>query len=432
MSVQRSILPSGVRVVSERLPGVRSAAVGAWVGTGSRHERPTEAGISHLVEHLLFKGTERFSAQEISERIEATGGEINAFTTREETCYHATVPSDRLEVALDLLGQMLTAPLLDPEHLEMEKQVVLDEISMYEDDSEELVQDLILEATLGLNGLSRGVLGRASTLRRLGRPQVERYMAERYTADNLVVAAAGQVEHEWLCRQVEHRFASLPAKRHDLPTSVRANPEPGTVIRRREAEQVHLCLGVPGLPREHDDQYALAVLETLVGGGTSSHLFQELREKRGLVYSTYAYHAGFAETGVFVLYAGCRPSNLEPVSEMLRAELDRLSHGEVDRAEVERAREQLRGAYLLGSEGSVNRMFQLGQGELLLGRVVEQEEYLEELNRVNLRQVRRLARQLFQPERVGMAVAGAPPRGWAVRLEGRGPARTRIRRPRRR
>lgn len=430
MNVQRTVLPSGLRVVSESLPGVRSAAIGLWVGTGSRHERPSEAGITHLLEHLLFKGTEGLTAQEISERIEATGGEINAFTTREETCYHAAVPADRLEVALEILAQMVTAPLLDPEHIEMEKQVVLDEISMYEDDSEELVQDLILEATLGTNSLTRGVLGRASSLRRITRERLERYMAERYTADNLVVAAAGQVDHQWLCRQVEEHFAALPQTRRDLPAPVQVAPEPSTVIRRREAEQVHLCLGVPGLPRMHDDQYALAVLETVVGGGTSSRLFQELREQRGLVYSTYAYHAGFQETGVFVLYAGCRPANLDAVQGLLEAEVARLGRGEVERAEVERAREQLRGAYLLGSEGSINRMFQLGEGELVLGRVIDQEEYLSELERVSLDQVRRLARELFQPERVGMAVAGAPPRGWAIRLEGKGRARVRTRRRR--
>lgn len=431
MTVQRSILPTGVRVVSERLPGVRSAALGVCVGTGSRHERPTEAGISHLVEHLLFKGTESYTAQDLAERIEATGGELNAFTTREETCYHAIVPGDRLEVALNILAEMLTAPVLDPDHIEMEKEVILDEIGMYEDDPEEVVQDLILEATLGASSLTRGVLGRASSLRRLGRAQVERYMAERYTADNLVVAAAGHVDHEWLCQEVERRFASLPRHRRDVPSSVPVAPQPGVVMRRREAEQVHLCLGVPGLPREHEDQYALVVLETLVGGGTSSRLFQELRERRGLVYSTYAYHAGFAETGAFVLYAACRPSNLEAVGEILRAEVMRLARGQIERDEVDRAREQLRGSYLLGSEGSVNRMFQLGQGELLLGRVIEQEEYLDRLNRVNLRQVRRLARQLVTPDRIGMAVAGAAPRGWAVRLVGEGPARTRTRRPRR-
>ena len=428
MNVQRTVLPSGLRVVSEELPGVQSAAIGFWVGTGSRHERPSEAGISHLVEHLLFKGTERLSALEIAERIEATGGEINAFTTREETCYHAVVPADRIDVALEILAEMITRPLLDPELIEMEKQVVLDEISMYEDDSEELVQDLILEATLGLNSLSRSVLGRPSTLRRITRERVVRYMAERYTADNLVVAAAGRVDHEWLCRQVEERLASLPPHRRDLPVPVQVAQEPRTVLRRRESEQVHLCLGVPGLPRVHDDQYALAVLETLVGGGTSSRLFQELREKRGLVYSTYAYHAGFQETGTFVLYAGCRPANLDAVRELLEAEVARLGRGDVEAAEVERAREQLRGAYLLGSEGSLNRMFQIGQSELLLGRVLDQEEYLAELERVTVDQVRRLARELFQPERVGMAVAGAPPRGWAVRLAGKGRARVRTRR----
>ena len=430
MSVQRTVLPSGLRVVSQTLPGARSAAIGVWVGTGSRHERPSEAGISHLLEHLLFKGTERFSAQAIAERIEATGGEINAFTTREETCYHALVPADRLEVALEILAQMITAPFLDPEHIEMEKQVILDEISMYEDDAEELVQDLILEATLGANSLTRSVLGRPASLRQITREALARYLAERYTKDNLVVAAAGQVDHGWLCRQVEARFASLPPTCRTLPEPVQVAPEPTTVIRRRETEQVHLCLGVPGLPREHDDQYALAILETLVGGGTSSRLFQELRERRGLVYATYAYHASFRETGVFVLYAGCRPPNLEAVQGLLEAEVLRLARGEVDRAEVERAREQLRGAYLLGSEGSVNRMFQLGQGELLLGRVIDQEEYLEELQRVTLDQVRRLARELFRPERVGVAVAGAPPRGWALRVAGSGQGRQRRRRRR--
>jgi predicted Zn-dependent peptidase len=362
-------LPNGLRVVTEAMPELRSVAVGFWAGTGSRDEADPLAGASHFLEHLLFKGTDGRSAQEIAEAVEAVGGEMNAFTTKEYTAYYVRILDESLDLALDILSDVVWAPAFRPDEVDCERQVILDEIRMHEDTPDELVHSLFAEALFPGQRVGREVLGDPGAISAMTRGEIAAFHAEHYKTQNLVVAAAGNVDHDRLVDAVAARCTGVEGHRPPRPE---AEIRPAAAVRvvHRPTEQAHLVLGMPALSRSDPDRWALSVLNHVVGGGMSSRLFQEIREKRGLAYSVYSYRSALEDTGTFAVYAGTAPERAPEVLSIIDAELDRLC---ADRclapAELERAKGHFKGQMALGLESSSARMERIGRSEVTAGEI---------------------------------------------------------------
>ena len=399
--VRRSVLPGGVRVLSESMPGLRSATVGAWVGVGSRDERDGHHGSTHFLEHLLFKGTARRSAMDIAESFDAVGGEANAATGKEYTCYYARVLDADLPMAIDVIADMVTSATLDGEELELERGVILEELAMNDDDPSDVVHEQFAAAVLAAHPLGRPIGGTPGTIRAVPRDAVLAHYHEHYVPAGLVITAAGGVDHDALCAQVtaalatggwELGDANPLDRRPDVPA-----PIPGagveTVV-RRSTEQANVILGGVGLTGTDDRRYPLLVLNAVLGGGMSSRLFQEIREKRGLAYSVYSFASGHSDTGVFGLYAGCAPENLDQVLALLAEGWDRMAQEPISEAELRRSIGQLSGGLVLGLEDSGSRMNRLGKAELVHGELLSQSEALERVRAVTAQQVQELAIEL--------------------------------------
>ena len=411
-TVRRSVLPGGLRVVTETLPTVRSATFGIWAAVGSRDETPVLGGATHYLEHLLFKGTGRRSALDISAAIDAVGGEMNAFTAKEYTCYYARVLDTDLPLAVDVVCDMLTGSLIRQEDLDAERGVVLEEIAMTEDDPGDQVHDLFSTAMLGDTPLGRPVLGTVDTVNALTRDQVARFYHRHYDPTRLVVAAAGNIDHSTVVRQVRRAFEAAGALRD--PDAVPRPPRGGSRTLRtagrvevldRRTEQAHLVLGMPGLSRTDDRRWALGVLNTALGGGMSSRLFQEVREKRGLAYSVYSYTSSFADCGLFGVYAGCQPSRVPDVLKICRDELHQVAeHGLTDE-ELSRAIGQLSGSTVLGLEDTGALMNRIGKSELCWGDQLSVDDLLARIAAVTPDEVREVARDVLG-QRPSLAVIG--------------------------
>ncbi|MGH3383997.1 MAG: M16 family metallopeptidase [Nocardioidaceae bacterium] len=401
--VRRSVLPGGLRVVTEAMPGVRSAAVGVWVGVGSVDESPTLSGASHFLEHLLFKGTQRRTALDISVALDSCGGELNAFTGREYTCYHASTLDEDLPLAIDVLTDMVSGATLHADDVGGEREVILDEIAMHDDDPDDAVQELFTRHLLGTGPLGRPIAGEPDSIKSLTRTQIAGYYRRRYRPDSIVIAAAGSLDHTTVVRQVRRSLAGS-AFLDDTGAGARPPREvarrpmrhgSGVVVRRRTQEQANLVLGLAGLNRNDERRYAMAVLNAAVGGGTSSRLFQEVREERGLAYSIFSTYGGYTSTGSFAVFAGCLPNRIDDVIAVCRAQLaDVAAHG-ITADELARARGQLRGGYVLGLEDSGSRMYRIAQAELTRGEVRSMADHLDRIGRVTLDDVAALATDLF-------------------------------------
>ncbi|MDW6059519.1 pitrilysin family protein [Streptomyces sp. FXJ1.4098] len=411
-TVRRTTLPGGLRIVTETLPSVRSATFGIWAHVGSRDETPVLNGATHYLEHLLFKGTQRRSALDISSAIDAVGGEMNAFTAKEYTCYYARVLDADLPLAIDVVCDMLTGSLIDAADVEAERGVVLEEIAMTEDDPGDCVHDLFAHTMLGDTPLGRPVLGTVDTVNGLGRDQIARFYKKHYDPTHLVVAAAGNVDHAAVVRQVRKAFDkagalsrtdAVPVAPRDGTRTIRAA---GRVeVQGRKTEQAHVVLGMPGIARTDDRRWALGVLNTALGGGMSSRLFQEVREKRGLAYSVYSYTSGFADCGLFGVYAGCRPSQAADVLKICRDELDHVAqHGLTDE-ELRRAVGQLRGSTVLGLEDTGALMNRIGKSELCWGDQMSVDDMLARMAAVTPDEVREVARDVLG-QRPSLSVIG--------------------------
>jgi predicted Zn-dependent peptidase len=409
--VRRTVLPGGLRVVTEPMPGVRSATLGIWLGVGSRDEAPTLSGASHFLEHLLFKGTRRRSALDISAAFDAVGGELNAFTSKEYTCYHARVIDDDLPTAVDVLSDMVAASVLARTDVEAERDVILDEIAMHDDDPDDVVHNLFQERLWEGTALGRPVIGSAGSIAALNRDQIAGYYRRRYRADNTVVAVAGNVDHAKVVRRVRKAFGDtafvrdVDAQPRSLRSHTAVPTRSGAVVRRRTTEQASFVLGVPAVRRTDDRRYALGVLNAVVGGGPSSRLFQEVRERRGLAYSVYSYVGHYADTGMFGVGAGCLPGKVDTVLEICREELARVAEHGVTAHELELGKGQLKGASVLGLEDSGARMARLAKAELLHGELVGLEELLRRVDAVSIDDVRMLAAELLQADPT-LAVVG--------------------------
>ncbi|GAA4733381.1 pitrilysin family protein [Isoptericola chiayiensis] len=403
-TIRRSVLPGGVRVLTEQMPGLRSATVGAWVGVGSRDETDGHHGSTHFLEHLLFKGTPRRSALDIAEAFDAVGGEANAATGKEHTCYYARVLDDDLAMAVDVIGDMVTSARLDPDELETERGVILEEIAMTEDDPGEVVHERFAAAVLGSHPLGRPIGGTPESIRAVPRDAVVEHYRWHYRPETLVVAAAGGVDHDVLVKQVGEVLAeggwdldpdAVPRERRsDAAESDGVRTEPTELTVRRQVEQANVIVGTTGLSATDDRRFAMTVLNAVLGGGMSSRLFQEIRERRGLAYATYSFAQGHGGLGLFGLYAGCTPARVDDVTELMVAELERLADGGITDAELERSVGQLSGGLVLGLEDSGSRMSRLGKAELVLGELTTVDESLARIRAVTADDVRELAADL--------------------------------------
>ncbi|WP_035846320.1 M16 family metallopeptidase [Kitasatospora azatica] len=410
-TVRRTVLPGGLRVVTETLPTVRSATFGIWVGVGSRDETPVLNGATHYLEHLLFKGTAKRSALEISAALDAVGGEMNAFTAKENTCYYARVLDTDLPVAIDVVCDMLTGSLIRPEDVEAERGVILEEMAMAEDDPGDVVHDLFAKVIYGDAPLGRPILGTQETVNGLSRDQIAGFFKRRYKPEHLVVAAAGNLDHRAVVKQVEAAFAGLLAKSEAAPAAARRGERTlrsaGRLeVLNRPTEQAHLVLGVPGLPRHDERRWAMGVLNSALGGGMSSRLFQEVREKRGLAYSVYSYSSSYADSGLFGIYAGCQPKRVEEVLRICREELDKVVAEGITEEELSRAIGQISGSTVLGMEDTGSLMNRIGKAELAYGHHLSVDEMLGKIAGVTLGDVHAVARDVLGAHRPSLALIG--------------------------
>jgi predicted Zn-dependent peptidase len=401
--VRRSVLPGGVRVVTESMPGLRSATIGAWVGVGSRDERDGHHGATHFLEHLLFKGTGRRSALDIAEAFDAVGGEANAATGKEHTCYYARVLDADLPMAVDVISDMVTSARLDADELELERGVILEELAMNDDDPSDVAHEQFAAAVLGGHPLGRPIGGTPATIRAVPRDAVWAHYREHYAPDSLVVTAAGGVDHDALCHQLSDaldaggwRLAQGAAPEPRRITSDAWVPQSGAeVVVRRATEQANVIVGGVGITATDDRRYAMSVLGAVLGGAMSSRLFQEIRERRGLAYSVYSFSSGHADTGLFGVYAGCAPDRVDEVQRLLVEQAELMAAEPITGAELDRSIGQLSGGLVLGMEDSGSRMNRLGKAELVQGELVSLSESLDRIRSVTAREVQDLAADLL-------------------------------------
>ncbi|WP_243057356.1 pitrilysin family protein [Nocardioides sp. SR21] len=408
--VRRTVLPSGLRIITEQQAGVRSASIGVWVGVGSRDESPALHGASHFLEHLLFKGTTERSALDISIALDAVGGEFNAFTAKEYTCFHARVLDEDLPLAVDVLGDMITASTILAEDVEAERDVILDEIAMHDDDPDDVVHNLFAEQAWGDSPLGRPIAGTVASIGALTRAQIVRFYRRHYRPANLVIAAAGNVDHATLVKQVKKSFARndwLSGEAAPIPSrrGSRRRVTPGLIAATRPFEQVNLVLGMEGLVRDDDRRFALGVLNTALGGGTSSRLFQEVREHRGLAYSVFSFASHHADSGLVGVSVGCLPSKLEDVLAVVREELAKVAQSGITAEELARGKGMLRGGLVLGLEDSGSRMSRLGKAELVHDELLSIDEVIRRIDAVTVEEVREVAALVFNRPEI-LAVVG--------------------------
>jgi predicted Zn-dependent peptidase len=420
-----SELDSGERVITERLTHVRSVALGYWINAGSRDERAERAGVSHFIEHLLFKGTERYTAQEIAEIFDGLGGELNAATSREHTVVYARVADHHLETAIDVMSDMVFAPSLAD--VDAEREVVLEEIAMYEDQPQDYVHDLIAEAVFGSHPLGRPVVGTAEVISTVSRRAISAYHRTMYMPGNVVVGAAGNLDHNELVRlleQAERKVHEPSARgRRVRPPLVKPSP-PSVRFVRKDTEQYHVCLGAPGIARSDRRRYAASLLDAILGGSASSRLFQEIREKRGMAYAVYSFASQYTDTGQIGLYVGTREENLDDCLTIAVEQIEDVAAGNLKPDELERAKENLKGRVLLSMESTSNRMSRLGKSLITDTEILSLDRIIAEIDAVEPESLAELAGVLLAPDRLSAAGIGPSEERFLAAVERVSPALT--------
>jgi predicted Zn-dependent peptidase len=399
-----STLPTGERLITERVPSVRSVALGFWIGTGSRDETDARAGVSHFIEHLLFKGTGTHSAQEIAETFDGLGGELNAATSRETTVLYARVPDDRLERALDVMVPMVYDPSFAD--VDSEREVVLEEIAMVDDNPQDLVHDVVAEAVFGGHPLGRPVIGRAEVISSVSRRSLAAYHRAAYVSGNVVVAAAGNLDHDRLAALLRERLSGADAPARRTRKAFARVPAPGYRFRRKATEQYHVCLGAPGVSRRDERRFAASLLDSILGGSASSRLFQEIREKRGMAYSVYSFASQYSDAGQIGIYLGTREDNLGECLEIVARELADVADGGVREGELERAKENLKGRILLSLESTSSRMSRLGKSLVTSTELLPPDELVARVEAVTADDVAAVAADLLRLDRLSAAAIG--------------------------
>jgi len=401
MSVKRSVHSSGLRIVTEEVPSVRSAAVGIWVNVGSRDEAPATAGASHFLEHLLFKGTSSRTALEISSAIESVGGEMNAFTSKEYTCFYARVIDTDLPMAINVVSDLITSSIVSALDVDAERKVVLEEIAMRDDDPSDLIHDFFSDTYYGSTPIGRPILGTVESIKGMSRNTVFNYYKKKYLPQDLVVAVAGNIKHKRVVAMVEEalsrdNFLDILAAPVVRPNTVVKNTKQQSVgVMYKKSEQAHMFYGMEGVARADDRRFAMGVLSAALGGGMSSRLFQEIREKRGLAYSVYAYAQQFAGSGVLGFYAGCNPAKAIEVVEIIRSVLSDVAENGMTHEEIERAKGAVRGSLVLSQEDSGSRMSRIGKNEIVYGQVMDFDDILKSIARVSTQDIREIASEFL-------------------------------------
>jgi len=402
---QKTILDNGIKVITEEIPYLKSVSIGVWVNTGSRDEKPNENGVSHFIEHLLFKGTERRTAFDIAKEIDSVGGTLNAFTGREYTCFYAKVLDKNLPLAIDLLSDIFLRPLMDVKDVEKERTVILQEIKMVEDTPDDYIHDLFNRVCWGNHPLGFPIFGTSELVQSFNRDQIYQFFKENYQANRIIICAAGKLRHQEIADAISATFGKIPrsdqARERLKPDSIST-----TNIRRRELEQIHFCLGTRGLQYNHSLRFASYVLNTILGGGMSSRLFQEIRENRGLAYSVYSYLPAYIDTGLVVVYAGTNETSFEEVIELILKEFKRLKDEPLKNGELETAKEQLKGNLLLSLESSENLMTRLAKNEIYFGSYFPIEKILRGIDEVGEEVVRNLANEIFDERFFCLSILG--------------------------
>ncbi len=402
---RKTVLPSGIRVITESMPAVRSATIGVWADVGSSAEAPERRGISHVVEHMLFKGTTRRTARQIAETMDAVGGNLNAFTDKETTCYYAKVIDRHVPLAMDVLSDMFLRSLFDAEELSKEQRVILEEIKMYDDSPDEQIHDLFIRTMWKGANLGDPTIGSAETVSAVTSDDLRAHMRRFYAPNAVVATAAGNVDHDAFVTLVGECFGdfdgSSPAVCSESPHAT-----PTTHFKHKDTEQAHLVIGAQSLSVRDDRRYQLAVLDTLLGGGMSSRLFQEVREKRGLVYSVYSFQAAYREAGLFGAYAGSAPDNVHTCIDVISQLFAKMRDVAVGADELVRAKEHIKGSLTLSLEATSSRMIRLGRNEFALGRELTPEEVEERVDAVTREEVQALASDLLAEDRIGLCVLG--------------------------
>ena len=401
MSVKRSVHSSGLRIVTEEVPSVRSAAVGIWVNVGSRDEAPATAGASHFLEHLLFKGTTSRTALEISSSIESVGGEMNAFTSKEYTCFYARVIDTDLPMAIEVVSDLITSSIVTALDVDAERKVVLEEIAMRDDDPSDLVHDLFSDTYYGDTPIGRPILGTTDSINGMSRNTVFNYYKKKYLPQDLVVAVAGNIKHKKVVAMVEQALSrdnfldvlAAPVIRPNIP--VKNTKQQSVGLLYKKSEQAHMFYGMQGVARADERRFAMGVLSAALGGGMSSRLFQEIREKRGLAYSVYAYAQQFAGSGVLGFYAGCNPTKAIEVVEIISSVLSDVADNGMTHEEIERAKGAVRGSLVLSQEDTGSRMSRIGKNEIVYGQVMDFDDILKAISRVSAEDIREIASEFL-------------------------------------
>ncbi|HUV03813.1 MAG TPA: pitrilysin family protein [Armatimonadota bacterium] len=403
--VRKDVLPNGVRVLTETVPHIESVSVGIWVTSGARAESASRRGISHFIEHMLFKGTETRTAKQIADEFDFIGGQLNAFSEKEYTCYFARVLAEHLPCAVDVLTDMLLNSTLAPHEIELEKNVVLEEIKRHEDTPDELVHDLFAETAWGGHPLGHAVLGNRESVEKLTRDGLVEFMLTKYTPDGVVVAAAGNLVHEELVDKISSLFGGMKGKKAD-PSRTAPSFSGKSVLADKDTEQVHFCIGAPGFSQLDPEKYTLVVIDATLGGGMSSRLFQKIREERGLVYAIGSYSPAYREGGLFAVYGGTSLKNVEEVLRLIRSEFSNVLTGNITAEELTRAKNQIRGALVLAQESMSSRMIRMAKSELYFGRPVPLEEVIDAVLKVTHDDIAQVASQIFGESAFAVAAVG--------------------------
>ncbi len=406
VSYQKTVLYNKLRVVSEKIDSVRSITLGVWIDVGSRDEEQNENGISHFIEHMLFKGTKKRSTKEIALALESLGGTLNAFTGRENTCLYAKVLDEHLEIALDVLSDLLLNPLFNSYDFKKEKKIIAEEIKELEDMPSEIAFDLFMEAMWGEHPLGKPVIGDIKNIQKLERSQLLDFMREKYVSPKIVIAACGNLSHRRLVKLVENKFKldeHIPKRRREIqPLKLMSQK----IVQRRKSAQTHICIGFPGFSFKHPKRYSALLLSSILGGGMSSRLFQNLREKFGMVYTIHTFVDSFKDKGIFGVYLGTDKKQVLPAVEQVLKELRRIKKEELKRKELEDAKYQLKGNLILGAESTSNRMNRLARLEIYLKDYISLEKTISLINQVKKEEVIEVANELMHKDRLSVAILG--------------------------
>jgi len=400
-------MKNGIRVVTEEIPYVNSVSVGIWVKVGSRNETVNVNGVSHFIEHMLFKGTPNRSAKEIANSIDKIGGQLNAFTSKESTCYYAKVLDSHFDIALDVLSDMFLNSSFIKEEIEKEKGVIMEEINMYEDSPEDLVHDLFSQGVWSGNPLGMSILGTEESLYALNRESIVDYYKENYIPENIVVSVVGNIKHEAVVEKVEKHLGHLPTASKRISIIEKPSFDPIKITRNKDTEQVHLCIGFEGVETDHELFYPLLTMNNIFGGAMSSRLFQNIREDKGLAYSVFSYPSSYQDCGLYSIYAGMKPTQLKTVAQLIMEEVHEMMAKGLTEEELFDSKEQMKGSYTLGLESTSGRMISIGKSELMYNRIHSPAEVLEKIDKVDMDSVNRAIKTVFDLNRMGGAVIGS-------------------------